>query len=338
MRRTGTLAIILALVLCAFGCGSGSTSTSLNKAADQAAVPEGDTIAPDAEYSSSTQAASNTAARGEPDSKSATRQQSIGQVVAEKISLTQSAASRIDTVPSDRKVIRNAEMSLESETPEDAQAKITDIAERLGGFVVESQQTSSDRRMAHRDIVNMSVRVPSERFGAAINEIRQTASRVVTETIKGDDVTEEFIDVEARLRAKKALESQFTEIMKRAVSIADALNVQSELAEVRGEIERIEGRKRYLENQSSLSTIKVRLQTSTSIGAGSESAVQRLTRSLETGMDFALSFVLGLLTFVIAILPFAVFIGLPVFFGLRYYLKWRDRPLSTSEIVKEKIA
>ncbi len=94
----------------------------------------------------------------------------------------------------------------------------------------------------------MTIRVPSEKFDETLNEIRKNSNRVIVETVKGEDVTEEFIDIEARLKTKKALEEQFLEIMKRSNSVEEALNVQRELAEVRGEIEQIEGRKRFLEN------------------------------------------------------------------------------------------
>ena len=75
---------------------------------------------------------------------------------------------------------------------------------------------------------------------------------VIQKTVKGEDVTEEFIDIEARLKAKRALEQQFVEIMKRANSVNDALNVERQLSDVRGEIEKIEGRKRFLENRARL--------------------------------------------------------------------------------------
>jgi hypothetical protein len=331
MRRTGILAIPMALVLCALGCGSASLSTSSNKAADQSRTYDGQSTA-----STEPQSAANTAA-AVADAKPASRRQSIGQTIAEKISLKQSLDATIDTAPTDRKIIRNADMTLESETPEDAQRDITSIAERAGGFVVESQATSSDVKMTRRDIVNMSVRVPSLKFAQAIEEIRATGTRVVTESVKGEDVTEEFIDVEARLRAKKALESQFMEIMKRANSVDDALNVQGELADVRGEIERIEGRKRFLENQSSLSTIKVRLQSSTAIPAASAGFMPRLTQAFAAGIDFALSFVLGLMTIVIAVMPFAVFVGLPVYLVVRYFWKRQSRPKSVSDIARDEI-
>ena len=94
--------------------------------------------------------------------------------------------------------------------------------------------------------------------------------------------------------------------MKRANTVEDALSVQSQLADVRGEIERIEGRKRFLENQASLSTIKIRLQTAKVFAASSDGFGECLSDSFTAGFDVALNFVLGLITLLIAVLPFAL--------------------------------
>ena len=250
-------------------------------------------------------------------------------------SLPQAPTLAVNPAPSDRKIIRNAELNLEAEDPEDAQRRITSIAESKGGFVVESQQSSSDIQATTRDIVLMSVRVPSEKFSETLDEIRKTASRVVIETVKGQDVTEEFIDIEAQLKAKKALEEQFMSIMKRANTVEDALSVQGQLAEVRGQIERIEGRKRFLENQSSLSTIKIRLQTAKVFAASSEGFGDRLADAFFSGFDIAMGFILGLVTFVIAVLPFAVLVGLPLFAIIRYVVRRQSGPKSITDIAEE---
>jgi hypothetical protein len=252
-------------------------------------------------------------------------------------SLEQTTPSQTDTVPIDRKIIRNAELSLEAENPEQAQQQITSIAESKGGFVVESQQSSSDIKSTTRDTVTMTVRVPAEKFSETLEEIRKTAGRIVVESVKGQDVTEEFIDIEAQLKAKKALEAQFMEIMKRANTVEDALNVQRQLAEVRGEIERIEGRKRFLENQAALSTIKVRVQTPRVFATSSDGLGDRLSDSVGTGLDIALNFVLGLVTLVIGLLPFALLIGVPGFLIGRSVMRRRKRQKSVFEIAKDEI-
>ena len=259
------------------------------------------------------------------------------QLASQKVTLDQATDAQTAPVNFDRKVIRNADLSLEADSPESALQKITAIAESKGGFVVESQENSSDVKTTEHDVVTMSIRVPAAKFNEALEEIRKTATRVIVENVKGEDVTEEFIDIEARLKTQKALEAQFIEIMKRASSVPEALNVQRELAEVRGEIEKIEGRKRFLENQSSLSTIKIRLQTPTAFAANSTGFFYKLAQSFTVGFEFALNVVLGLVTFFVAIIPFAVIFGLPAFFIVRYFWRRQNRPQSFSDIAKEEL-
>lgn len=256
---------------------------------------------------------------------------------AEEVSLTQASSSQIDSVPADRKIIRNAQLGIEAENPEEIQQRITGIAQSKGGFVVSSQQSSSDPRVSVRDIVEMSVRVPADKFLETIVEIKAGPGRVLSEVIKGEDVTEEFIDIDARLRAKKALEQQFIEIMKRANTVDDALSVQSQLSEVRSEIEKIEGRRRFIENQASLSTINIRIQAPTVFAAETTGFGDRLNESFGAGFEVALNFILGLVTFVIGALPFALFVGLPGYFLARSILRRRNRPMSFSEIAKDEI-
>ncbi|HEX9962749.1 MAG TPA: DUF4349 domain-containing protein [Pyrinomonadaceae bacterium] len=257
--------------------------------------------------------------------------------MTQQVSLNQAENSQNQPVQIERKIIRHADLNLEADAPEEAMTKINAIAQSKGGFVVESQQSSSDVKTTTRDVVTMTVRVPSARFNEALDEIRKTASRVIVENVKGEDVTEEFIDIEARLKTERALEQQFLEIMKQAKSVADALNVQRQLAQVRGEIEKIEGRKRFLENQSSLSTVKIRLQTPTAFSANSSGFSAQLGEAFGKGFDAALGFILGLVTFVIAILPFLLVVVLPLALVIRYFLKRRRRQKRASEIAREEI-
>ena len=254
-----------------------------------------------------------------------------------QVSLNQAEQTQSAPVVTERKIIRNADLQLESDKPEEAQTKISQIAETKGGFVVETQSSASDAKANVRDTVSMTVRVPAAKFDEALNEIRQAASRVIVENIKGEDVTEEFIDIEARLKTQKALEAQFLEIMKQSKTVADALNVQTEIATVRGEIEKIEGRKRFLESQASLSTVKIRLQTPAAFSTNSAGFFGKLGQAFGTGFDAALSFILVLVTALIALLPFFLFIVLPVYFVIRYFLRKNRKAKLADEIVREEI-
>ncbi len=257
--------------------------------------------------------------------------------VESQISLDVADKSKAEPLATERKIIRNAELTLEADSPDDASANITKIAEKSGGFTVESQKQTSDAKATKSDSVTMTIRVPSAKFEESLDEIRKLSGRVISESVKGQDVTEEFIDVEARLKTKKALESQFLEIMKQGKTVEDALSVQRELADVRGEIEQIEGRKRFLENQSNLSTIKLRLQTPTNFSGNSSGFFYQLGQSFSSGFEFAVNFILGLVTFIIAILPFLLLIVLPVYLILRYFWRKNRNAKLAENIIEEEL-
>ncbi len=243
------------------------------------------------------------------------------------------AADNIQNQPqlTERKIIRNGEMILESDDPTEGQRKIASLAESLGGFVVTSEFKQNDARVLNKpsQIVIVTVRVPAPQFDAAVQAIRQTGSRVLSDKTTGQDVTEEYIDLEARIRAKKALEAQFLEIMKRASRVSDALDVQEQISEVRSQIESLEGRRRFLENRAALSTIAVTLQTPTPVvTATTRGFWYDVKRAFGDGIDTAAAIITGLIQFVIVLLPIAIFIGLPGFFLLRFLfrrIKWRPR-------------
>jgi hypothetical protein len=341
MLRSGSLFL---LVIAISGCGSTST-TAGNTAAvtDNASKPSFGLYDISSGRSESTAPvaaakAANTTSNSAVSNSVSTSKGSRPKVpLGEKISLIQAATAQQPARANERMVVRNADIQLECESATAAQQKVESIVQAYGGFVVESQQTASDRTSLNRDTVSMTVRVPAAKFITALEEIRSSGTKVIDETVRGEDVTEEFIDVEARLKNQKALELQFMEIMKRAYSVEDAIYVQGQLAEVRGEIEKIEGRMRFLENQSSLSTIKVRLQTPTALANSSVGISARMMQSLAAGFDFAMTFILGMATFLIAILPFALFIALPGMLLFRYFWRRNNRPLSVSEIAADEI-
>jgi Flp pilus assembly protein TadB len=150
-------------------------------------------------------------------------------------------------------------------------------------------------------------------------------------------VTEEFIDLEARIRTQKALEAQFLEIMKQARSVEDALEVQRQLAEVRGEIEKVEGRRKFLENQTNFSTITVTINTPTVFAAASSGFGAQLWRAFSEGIDAALFVILGLIRVFLAFLPLLILFGIPIWLVVRHFRKkWRRAKLAQQFAQEEK--
>ena len=242
---------------------------------------------------------------------------------------TDDATAPLPNAPAvERKIIRNATLTLEADEPSKVVQRIASIAEARGGYVVtsESRQQGGARGSKGYEVFTVEMRVPAAQFDATLNEIRGAAGSVTAQKITGKDVTEEYIDLEARLRQQKALEAQLMEIMKRADAVEDAINVQSELTKVRTEIERIEGRRRFLDSQSSLSTISVTLQPPAPL-IGTTGFFQGVGAAFGEGIDIAAAVTLFLIRVLLALLPIAVFIGLPAYFILRYLLRrMRRRP------------
>src|SRR5258705_2130656 len=248
-------------------------------------------------------------------------------VEVERISLNDVDRAESAAAAMERKIIRNADLTLEVSSRAEAQRKVSSIAESSGGFVVTSESKQRENvEPAKRTLdIKLVVRVPSSHFEAAAAAMEGLATNVVQRNIAGEDVTEQFIDLEARLKTQKALELQFLGIMKQATKVADALDVQREIAEVRTEIEKLEGRKRFLENRSSLSTITVNLQAPTTVVVATTGFGRDVKEALRDSVDVARGIILFLIRFVIVMIPIFLFIILPLGLVAIYFTRRAKR-------------
>lgn len=239
-------------------------------------------------------------------------------------------ADQSDTVAQavERKIIKDAELTLEVPSPTEAQRKVTSIAEAHNGFVVTSeskQRQSSDGSQRLLDIT-LVTRVPASQFGAALDQIRAISNNITAEKQTGQDVTEEFIDLEAHIRTQKALEAQFLEILKQAHKVEDLLEVQRQIAGVRAEIEKLEGRKRFLENRSSLSTITVNLNSAgTGIVVNTSGFGRSIKEAVSDSIDVGGTIILFLIRFVIVMIPVFLLLILPIGLVARYFVRRAQR-------------
>jgi hypothetical protein len=239
---------------------------------------------------------------------------SLSNFATTPVSLKEADAANTAAQAVTRKIIRNGNLTLEVASPGDTQPKIVSIAESHQGFVVTSEATqrTADDKTKPEITVNLIVRVPASQFNQVMEEIRAVGTRKIQEKVTGQDVTEEFMDLEARIKNQKALELQFLEIMKRAGKVDDALSVQTQLAQVRTEIEKLEGRKNFLANRSSLSTITVNIQTPTPIVVSATGFGRTVRDAVSDSLDLASGIVLFLVRFVIVTIPVFVFVILPL--------------------------
>jgi hypothetical protein len=310
------MTFLLALSACSVGRRAGNPASSAGSAAPE----EG--LARHANQSAN-------AGRQEEVQKSRADASQLGEIVLTSLLTPAEGSQASQQVAVERKIIRDAEINLEVASPAEGQGILGAIAEAHGGFVVTSEsrlQGDGAHGAQTAEIVTVQMRVPATRFDAAIAEIRAVGSRVRAEKITGKDVTEEFIDLDARLRAQRALEAQFLEIMKRAGKVSDALEVHSQLAGVRTEIERVEGRRRFLENQAALSTINITLQPPAPlVSANTSGFLYGIRQAFGDGLDIAAEIVLGIVRFGIALLPVLLLIVLPLALIWHFLLRPRFR-------------
>ncbi len=224
-----------------------------------------------------------------------------------------------------RRIIRKADLSLESDTPDKLQSELTALASSKGGFVVGADTTRSRGEDGAESIdTTVTFRVPAAQFEATLSSVHALARRVASEKVTGEDVTEEYVDLEARIRARRALEDQYMTILKEAKSIPDILAVEQKLGDVRSEIERSEGRRRFLENQSDLSTFTVHVSRQIAAvdnqGPGFGRSVKAAVRD---SVEVSIAIVNGLIRALGVAIPLLVIIVLPIYLLLRWW--WRGR-------------
>ncbi|MDQ0254962.1 hypothetical protein J2S74_002344 [Evansella vedderi] len=164
-------------------------------------------------------------------------------------------ASSIETT--NRMVIYNGNISIEVLDYHKAQQHIQDHAEELGGFVVESYLHHSGNNDVYGTLV---VRIPQENFNSFLNELESTSTKVLERSIHGNDVTEEYVDLNSRLRSKEAVEERLLSFMNDAQNTEDLLKISNDLGKVQEEIEQLKGRINYLDNHVSLSTVSIHIR------------------------------------------------------------------------------
>jgi Domain of unknown function (DUF4349) len=159
----------------------------------------------------------------------------------------------------DRMVIRTAQLTVEVQDMEQALAQARAIASRNGGFVSASSTHVEKVNDQDRMVADLTLQVRSQSADAAVSDLR-ALGKVTSETSGSQDVTEEYVDLDSNLRNLQASEAAILKLLDRASQIQDVLALQRELSTVRGQIERIQGRKTYLERRTDMATITLALR------------------------------------------------------------------------------
>jgi len=213
--------------------------------------------------------------------------------------------SQSGTANAERKIIQSASLSIEVEDFQTSSDAVIKIVERSDGFVSDSYSYVTDTGRKKGDI---TLRVPADEFLLVITEIEQIGD-VKSKHISGEDVTEEYIDLTARLNNSERQEKRLLEILDMAEDVKDVLEVERELARVRGEIEWLTGRMKYLENRVELATISVSLYEPEPITHS-----WGIRDAFRAAFEGFVSVIRGLIILVGYALPLLILVGLGWFF------------------------
>jgi hypothetical protein len=223
---------------------------------------------------------------------------------------------------SDRKITRDATLRLRVDDITGAVTRVEDIAAEFGGFV-----SSSDVAVSGEDeddqTASIRIRVPATSYTTVIRELRGIASEVDSESSQATEVTEEYTDLQARLRNLEATEARYLDLLNKAQTIDEILSVQDRVNSTRLEIEQAQGRLTVLNDITELATITVELRLLPLAARGDNQgwAEEALSTSWETTQD-ALT-VVGVLAIASAfilpwiVIPALVFGGVWRVFGRR---------------------
>ena len=240
---------------------------------------------------------------------------------------------------SERIVIKNGNLEIVVEKPEESLERISQLAEEMGGFVVNAnlyQSVMEDGQEVPRG--SITIRVLADKLDEAIARIEAESDRLpLSKTIDSQDVTSEYTDLESRQRNLEAAEDQLVEIMDNANRTEDVLAVYNQLTQVREQIEVIKGQMKYYEESAKLSSIRVELIANQAVqpinvgGWEPVGVVKDAIQALIRGLQMLVSVAIWLLLFIV---PVLIVIVLPIYLIVRGVISWRRRRKSKQASVE----
>ncbi len=231
--------------------------------------------------------------------------------------------SQIET--SDRMIIHRANLEVQVKNLKKAKQNIEKKVKGYGGYVVESNEYRDENELMSGHVI---VRIPEKHFQAFLNDAEDEAAEVLGRNVSGQDVTEEYVDLESRLKSKRAVEERLLDFMKEAQKTEDLLKISSDLAKVQEEIEVLVGKMKYLENQTSYSTVEIFMQESKvvvpGVGGNDLNTWDKTKKQLAVSLNFLLSAASGVIVFVVGNLPIILLLVL-IGAGIYYVVKRKRR-------------
>lgn len=159
------------------------------------------------------------------------------------------------STPVERKIIKTGSISFVSRDVAESMNRVRELTSKSKGLILSENSFDRDGEKGF----DVSVKVPAASFEAFTESVVNAADvrKIVNVSKEASDVTEEFVDVEARMKVKKESEARLMELLKSAKNLSEVLEIEQKLTDIRAEIESIEGRLKYLSSQTEMSTVNI---------------------------------------------------------------------------------
>ena len=208
----------------------------------------------------------------------------------------------------EKKIQRNANLSIEVKNLDESVNKLNEIILLLNAEIISSNKGGADFGQPYS---NIRIRVASNNLNSAIEEFKKLATKIISENIFTNDVSEEFIDTEARLNIMKSTEDRFNLLLLKSETIEEIIQVEKELMRIRGDIESLEGRLNYLSKTTDTSEINLNLNEKIPVTGESWKINESFTSALQNLSSFAKNladFLINVIVFIPAIIILAIVI------------------------------
>jgi hypothetical protein len=242
-------------------------------------------------------------------------------VSAQAESAPAAAPAKTTQEDSKRKVIMSHALSLEVKSFSAALESMTKLAVSNGGYVYASTRTSDDRNSYAGTI---GIRVPVGKTGGVLGAIR-TLGRIESERSNAEDITDNYVDMEARLKNAQASEARLKEMYQRAGTVKDVLEVEKELTRVRGDIEAFMAKKRNWDILLEMVTIEVNLHEPSAVMPAAHNFWGPIWSAFGSSLEGFANSLRALIIFIGMIAPWLVIIVPAYYLGVRQIKRRRER-------------
>lgn len=212
----------------------------------------------------------------------------------------------------DRKVIYNADLQIEVQNYEQTFNNLDEEITALDGYIVDSNINEDEEDGSKNG--HITARIPQEDFKSFIKTVEKGSSKVLESSTSGEDVTEEYVDLESRLNSKEVVEDRLLTFMEEADKTEDLLKISNDLAEVQEEIEALKGQINYLDDKSDLATVSIYMQEEnvalSGIDEGELNTWEKTKQQLMKSINFLISAFSGIFIFIVGNLPVFILLGI----------------------------